>query len=75
MLLSVAIAASVGAALASVPSVNATVNSYFYCLLQAVPLTSFTKSRPLDNSSWILYTYPAYPVVSGIAPFTVYVTT
>ena len=69
-----AIAASVGAALASVPPVNATLTATLLPV-QAVPLTSFTKSRPLDNSSWILYTYPAYPVVSGIAPVTVYVTT
>ena len=42
---------------------------------RAVPSASFTKSRPLVNSSWILYTYSEYPVVSGITPVTVYVTT
>ena len=42
---------------------------------RAAPVASFTKSRPLVNSSWILYTYSAYPVVSGITPVTVYFTT
>mgnify|MGYP001725231099 CR=1 FL=1 len=73
--------AVVGAVLASVPSVNATLTATLLSV-QAVPFASFTKSRPLDNSSWImywssliLYTYESYPVVSGIAPVTVYVTT
>ena len=42
---------------------------------RAVPFSSFTKSRPLDNVSWILYAYSEYPVVSGTEPVTVYVTT
>lgn len=69
-----AIVASVGAVLASVVSINATVTFTLFPS-QAVPFASFTKSRPVDNVSWILYTYPAYPVVSGIAPVTVYFTT
>ena len=57
-------------------SVNATVTLTVVApASRAVPFASFTKSRPVDNSSWILYTYCAYPVVSGIEPFTVYVTT
>ena len=68
--------ASVGAALASVASLNATVTlTAVASVPSAVPFASFTKSRPTDNSSWILYTYPAHPVVSGIAPVTVYFTT
>lgn len=67
-------AAVVGAVLASVPSVNATLTATLLSV-QAVPFASFTKSRPLVNSSLILYTYESYPVVSGIAPVTVYVTT
>lgn len=55
-------------------SVNATVTFTLFAS-QAVPFASFTKSRPFVNSSWILYTYSEYPVVSGIAPVTVYFTT
>ena len=68
--------AVVGAVLASVTpaSLNATFTLTVVApASRAVPFASFTKSRPLVNSSWILYTY--YPVVSGIAPVTVYVTT
>jgi hypothetical protein len=66
--------ASVGALPASVAFVNATLTATLLSV-QAVPVALFTKSRPLVNSSWILYAYSAYPVVSGIEPFTVYVTT
>ena len=48
------ITASVGAVLASVASVNATVTFTLFPS-QAIPFASFTKSRPLDNSSWIMY--------------------
>lgn len=68
--------ASIGAVLASVASLNATATLTFVApVSRAAPFASFTKSRPADNSSWILYTYSAYPVVSGITPVTVYVTT
>ena len=68
--------ASFGAVLASVASLNATVTLTVVAPVpRAVPFASFTKSRPLVNSSWILYTYSEYPVVSGITPVTVYVTT
>ena len=75
---SVSSVAVVGAVLASVPSasVNATATlTVVASVPRAVPFASFTKSRPADNSSWILYTYSEYPVVSGIEPVTVYVTT
>ena len=69
--------AVVGAVLASVTP--AALNATFTLTVlapasRAVPFSSFTKSRPLVNSSWILYTYLEYPVVSGIVPVTVYVT-
>ena len=68
--------AVVGAVLASVAPLNATVTLTVVApSSRAVPAAPFTKSRPADNSSWILYTYSAYPVVSGITPVTVYVTT
>ena len=70
--------AVVGAVLASVTpaSLNATFTLTVVApASRAVPFASFTKSRPLVNSSWILYTYSEYHVVSGIAPVTVYVTT
>ena len=68
--------ASVGAVPASVAFLNATVTlTVVASVPRAVPFASFTKSRPVDNSSWILYTYSSYPVVSGITPVTVYVTT
>ena len=70
--------AVVGAVLASVTPVS--LNATFTLTVvapspRAVPFASFTKSRPVDNSSWILYTYSSYPVVSGITPVTVYFTT
>ena len=74
LLFSASSVASVGALPASVAFVNATLTATLLSV-QAVPVALFTKSRPLVNSSWILYAYSAYPVVSGIEPFTVYVTT
>ena len=50
--------AVVGAVLASVTSasVNATATLTVVAPSpRAVPFASFTKSRPLDNSSWIMY--------------------
>ena len=78
MLLVVSIVAVVGAVLASVTpaSLNATFTLTVVApASRAAPFASFTKSRPLVNSSWILYTYSEYPVVSGITPVTIYVTT
>ena len=70
--------ADVGAVPPSVTpaSLNATVTLTVVApASRAVPFASFTKSRPFVNSSWILYTYSEYPVVSEIAPVTVYFTT
>ena len=58
----------------TVSSLNATV-TLTVLPLTAVPFASFTKSRPFDNVSLILYTYSEYPVVSGTEPATVYLTT
>ena len=53
-------------------SVNATFTLTFVASApRAVPFASFTKSRPFDNSSWIVYTYWPYPIVSGTEPLTV----
>ena len=71
---SVAVVGAVPAA-ATLVSLNAIVTFTSFALSRASPLAFFTKSRPVDNVSWILYTYFSYPVVSGIAPVTVYVTT
>ena len=56
-------------------SLNAIVTFASVALSRASPSAFFTKSRPVDNVSWILYTYSAYPVVSGIEAVTVYFTT
>lgn len=57
-------------------AVNATFTLTVVALAsRAAPFASFTKSRPFDNSSWIVYTYLSYPVVSGTEPVTVYSTT
>ena len=71
---SVAVVGAVPAAATPV-SLNAIVTFTSFAVSRASPLAFFTKSRPVDNVSWILYTYSSYPVVSGIEPFTVYVTT
>ena len=77
LLLVVSSAAVVGAVPAlTLVSLNATVTlTVVSPVSRAVPFTSFTKSRPFDNSSRIVYTYWSYPVVSGTEPVTVYLTT
>ena len=72
--MSVSSVAAVGAVDASVTSVSLKATATLTVVASsasAVPLTSFTKSRPFDNVSLILYVYWAYPVVSGIEPVTV----
>lgn len=63
------IAAVIGASPLSVTSVSENFTFTLTVLsVRAVPFSSFTKSRPVVNVSWILYTYCSYPVVSGIEP-------
>jgi len=51
---SVAVAGAVPASVT--PSPNATFTLTVVApSLRAVPVASFTKSRPLDNTSWIMY--------------------